>query len=89
MTQAAIDGDNTAVNTNGTYMTVTEGTTGVTQNGTTFNSVTSTPSGGGDYSYTTTVSNLSELQAALSNSSVSEITIRGSISIPIWNRGCF
>jgi len=92
VTQAVISGDNTAVNTSGTKVTADEGTTGITQNGTEVEPGTSsggssgTPSGdstsGDDSTYAASVTSLAELQAALSNTNVSSITIRGSITIP-------
>ncbi len=88
VTQAMVSGDNTAVNTSGTKVTVGEGTTGVTQNGIVVRSQTPSggstggSSGGGSPSYTVAVTSLAELQAALSNGSVSAVTIRESITIP-------
>jgi len=84
VTQAVVSGNNTAVNTSGTKVTQEEGATGVTQNGKTVEPAA--PSGGssdGDSpSYTSAVTTLTELQAALSNGSVSAITIRAGITIP-------
>jgi len=83
VTQATVSGSNTAVNTSGTKVTAEAGTTGVTQNGTAVDpsSGTTTPSGG-VVTYGTTVESLNELKAALANSSVDAITVRGVVEIP-------
>jgi hypothetical protein len=82
VTQAIVSGDNTAVDTDGTEVTVEDGATGVTQDGEPVEPETpSNPPGGGGVPHSASVTSLAQLQAALDDSSVSAITIRGSIEI--------
>jgi len=91
ITQATVSGDHTTVDTSGTKLTVSEGTTGVSQNGTAVDggsTITTQPptvggggGGGGSSSYTASVATYNELTAALNKSLVSAINITGSFTM--------
>lgn len=82
VTQAVISGNNTAVNTKQTDITVEQGTTGVTENGTAVSPGTGgTGGGGGSTSGTATVSNEEAFLAAAKNSSVTSIVVSGKFAI--------
>jgi hypothetical protein len=83
VTQAVVSGDNTAVDTEGTKVTVEDGATGVTQDGEPVEPETpSNPPGGGIVPHAASVTTLAQLQAALGDSNVTAVTIRESIIIP-------
>ena len=87
--QVTVSGSNSAVNTAGTALTVSEGAYGVTSNGASISGGTQTTTkpaattgGGGGVSYNTaTVTTEAELTAALANSSVNAIKISGSFAL--------
>jgi len=90
--EATVSGDNTSVNTSGTKVTVTEGTSGVSAGGSNINSgnTTVTPttessgsSGGGGSSHTgpRDVDSFAELQSAGSSSRVTSINITANLEI--------
>jgi hypothetical protein len=83
VTQAIVSGNNTAVDTKDTKVTVEDGATGVTQDGEPVDPETpSNPPSDGDVPHSATVTSLADLQAALDDSNVTAVTIRESIIIP-------
>ncbi|MDD4798179.1 MAG: S-layer homology domain-containing protein, partial [Clostridia bacterium] len=89
VTNAQISGNNTKVDTKGTALTVSQGTTGVTNNGQSVSSgttvtvppVTGGGGGGGSSSYIAKVSSEAELLAALNNSNASSVQINNNIEL--------
>lgn len=93
VTEAVISGHNTAVNTKNTKITVSEGTTGVTENGSTVKPGSgntggtgtgggnSGDTGGGPSSGAATVSTADAFTAAANNSAVTSITVTGTVTL--------
>lgn len=85
VTEAKISGNNTAVNTQNTDVTVSEGTTGVTENGTSVAPGGSTPSGSTGSGDTDTgravVGSEEAFVAAANNSAVESIEINGEFTL--------
>lgn len=96
VTEAKISGNNTAINTKDTEITVSTGTTGVSENGQEVKPVVNNPvvpsetpggnpggnpGGGDDTGLTSTVNNAADFEAAVKNTSVKAIIVTGEFTV--------